>query len=100
MTVGQCAALVAPYYNLALVVIVVIMFLKLFKTHTPENFTKPWYLLFAAICVFILETVLTIIRQTTAFDYPRWINPVFEMIMIGLFIYMLLIQKQHIKENY
>ena len=100
MTLAQCAGIVAPYYNLGLVIIVVILFFKLFKTHTPENFTKPWYLLFGALCLFILETVLTILKHASLIDYPAWINPVLELAMLALFIYMVLIQKDHVKENY
>ena len=100
MALAQCAGLIAPYYNLALVVIIMVLFVKLFRTHTPESFSKPWYLLCAALGLFVVEEVLTVLKFVGVISYPPVINPVFEMAMVALFIYMLLIQKRHIREQY
>jgi hypothetical protein len=97
MSLGQAFAQVAPYYNLAMVIVVVILFVSLFRTKNKNVYVKPWYLLFSAICVFIIETAMTILRSLDIIAFPQWIFGITEMIMIALFIYMVLLQEQYIK---
>ena len=93
-----CLGLVAPYYNLALVVIVILLFIRLFKIDDKNNYTKPWKLLFFAISIFVLEEILTVLKNTGIITIPRIANAFFEMIIISLFIYMLLLQKEYVKK--
>ena len=52
---AECIQNVAPYYNLVLVIIVVLLFLKLFHIKNERLFLAPWRLLFVAILIFIIE---------------------------------------------
>ena len=94
---GICLGAVAPYYNLVLVVIVVLLFIKLLRTPAKKIFVKPWKFLFAALLIYILEEILTVAEGLSSISFPGWIFPMLEMAMIILFTYMLLIQKEHVK---
>ncbi|MBW3004294.1 hypothetical protein KY328_01080 [Candidatus Woesearchaeota archaeon] len=93
------AGLVAPYYNLILVVILFYLFLKLFATPAKNKkvYQKPWTLVFVALVIFIIEEVLTILRTAGLVSIPAHVNGFFEMGIIILFIYALLLQKERIK---
>ena len=96
MTVVEALTIAAPFYNLAFVVIVLILFGKLFTTPTKKKvFLRPWYFVFAAVLIFVLEEVITILRATQFFDITVYINGFFELAIISLFIYTLLILKEH-----
>lgn len=92
---STCLGLVAPYYNLVLVVIVVILFIKLFKTPNKKAYILPWKFLFFSIFVYILEEVITILELTNVITVSKLLYPLFEMIIITLFIYMVLLQKKY-----
>lgn len=86
--------LVAPYYNLVLVGIVLYLFYKLFQTKHSQKSILPWKLLYVALLVFILEEILTILRALKLVNIPAHINGFFELAIILLFIYTLLKQKE------
>jgi heme A synthase len=93
--------MVAPFYNLALVVIVVWLFIVLFRTPSTTSFMKPWYLLFACVCLFILEETITILRAADILTFiPHHTNAFFEFGIITIFIYIVLIQKEYVKTHY
>lgn len=97
MGLGDAFGLVAPYYNLAFVIIVVILFITLLKIKNKQVYTKPWLLLFIAVCIFIVEEIMTVLRGLDMISFPSFIFGVFEMVMISLFIYTVLLQKQFVK---
>lgn len=93
--------LIAPYYNLVLVIILFYLFLKLFST-TAKNkkvFQKPWVLIFVALIIYVVEEVLTVLRTEGLVNIPIHINGFFELGIIIIFIYTLLIQKEKISEK-
>ena len=94
-----CLGKVAPFYSLALVVIVVILFLKLFSMPQKKVYVKPWKLLFAAILVYILEELINILESFYILTPAPIVCPILEMAIIFLFIYMLLLQKEHLKNE-
>lgn len=96
---GECVGIVAPYYNLVLVLILLMMFLKLFNLPNKKLFLLPWKLLFLAVSVYILEEMLTVFKIAGIIDYPRILNGVFEFVIISIFIYLLLIQKDYLKKS-
>ncbi len=96
-TLAYCIGRVAPLYNLVLVIIVIFLFLKLFKTKTKKNLT-PWKYLFAAVLVYVLEEVVTVFDMAGLINAPKLIFPLFEMVIITLFIYVLLSQKENTKK--
>jgi len=99
MTLGLSIAEAAPLYNLGLVVISAFLFVKLFITPVRDKrvYLMPWKLLFFALLVFILEEVITVLRQMEIINIPKHINGFFEIIIICTFIYTLLLQKEHMK---
>ena len=98
MILGESIAMVAPLYNLALAIIVLMMFIKLFRYEERKfAYLKPWKILFAGFILFIVETVMTILRGQGVISFHPAVFPLFEMIVITLFIYMLLLQKQYVK---
>lgn len=96
MSLGTCLSIAAPYYNLAFVVIVMILFTQLFAQRKNKRvYLKPWKFLLAALCIFIVEEILTILKGAGVISYPGTINGFFEMIIISMFIYMVLLQKEN-----
>ncbi len=93
---SEALTLAAPFYNLALVVVMLFLFSKMFTTATKKTFLKPWYAIFAAVIIFIMEEVITILRAAGLIDITLYINGFFELIIISLFIYTLLLQKEHV----
>ena len=98
MSLAQAVAQVAPLYNLGLVVIVIILFIKLFNTPIRDRrvYLMPWKLIFGAFCVYVLEAILTVLRGQSILNIPIHINGFFEVLIIVLFIYALLLQKEHL----
>lgn len=96
---AYCLGNVAPYYNLALVAIVIILFLKLFKTPNKKIDFTPWKFLFAALLVYVLEEIITVMYMAGVINVPRISFPLLETIIITLFIYVLLSQKENIKNG-
>lgn len=96
---GASLEIVAPYYNIVLVIIVLILFAKFFSLKNKNVYMKPWKLLFFVIMVYIIEEFINILQNIYSFEISVLLFPIFEMIMIILFIYMLLLQKEYITKN-
>jgi hypothetical protein len=90
----------APYYNLVFALIALYMFLKLLKTKATSKkvFLLPWKLILIALLVFMVEEIITVLRALGYISIPVHINGFFELMIISLFIYTLLIQKQYLKK--
>jgi len=98
VSLGVAVGIVAPYYNLVFALIAFILFLKLFSYESSKfAFIKPWKILFIGFILFIIETVMTILRGLDIIAFHPAIFAFFEMAIITLFIYMLLLQRQFIK---
>ncbi|MDP7179980.1 MAG: hypothetical protein QF824_01810 [Candidatus Woesearchaeota archaeon] len=96
---GACVGAVAPYYNLVLVLIVVILFIKLFKTPNKKAYILPWKFLFFSILVFIVEEIFTVLDMAGVMSVSKIVFPLLEMVIITSFIYMVLIQKDYVKNK-
>ena len=94
-----CLGLVAPYYNLVLVMIIIPLFIKLFKIKNEKINLQPWKILFIALIVYLVEEILTVLNSVGVTNSPRILTPIFELIIITLFIYMLLLQKEIINKK-
>jgi hypothetical protein len=94
----QSLGLIAPYYNLVFVAIVIVLFIYFFKNTNKKTYLKPWKLLFIAILVYIVEEALTVLNNLHILNVSKLVNPLLEMIIISLFIYMLLLQKEYLKK--
>lgn len=95
---AYCFGKVAPYYNLVLVIVVVVLFVKLFKTPYKKTYLAPWKLLFAAVCVYIVEEIITVLHMSAVVTFPKVTWPLLEMAIITIFIYVLLLQREHVKK--
>ena len=95
MSLGIALGQAAPIYNLGLVVIMFYLFVKLFSIKTKQ-YMFPWKLLFVAVLIFVVEELLTILRAFVDIGIPEQINGFFELSLVVIFIYMLLLQKEHI----
>ena len=93
----ECLGFVAPYYNLVLVAIVIILFIIFLRNPSKKVYLKPWKLLLAALLVFIVEEILTVFNDLDMINISVLIAPLLEMLIIGLFIYMLLLQRDYLK---
>ncbi|MDP7116489.1 MAG: hypothetical protein QF632_06480 [Candidatus Woesearchaeota archaeon] len=104
MALSEALSIIAPYYNLVLVLLVLVIFKKLlsihYNIHHEQTFTKPWKILMIAVLVFVLETIVTILRAAGIVNAPFFLNGIFEIIIIGLFIYMVFLQREHIRAVY
>ena len=102
VAVTDALAVAAPIYNLGFVVIAIILFVVLFKTHPKHKkvYLVPWALIFTALLIFVTEELLTIVRQVGLLNIPAHINGYFELVMISLFIYALLLQKEHVGKHF
>ena len=97
MTLAECLGLVAPYYNLVFVIIVVILFIVFLRNPGKRVYTLPWKLLLLAISTYIVEEILTVLNDAHIISVSNIVAPLLEMIMIGLFIYTLLTQREYLK---
>jgi len=101
LALAICLGRVAPFYNLVLVFIVLILFIKLFSIKNKKVFLKPWKFIFLAVIIYVVEEGLTVLIDVGLVDTKLSVLlfPLMEMVMLVLFIYMLLLQKEHIKQN-
>jgi len=97
MTLGESLGVVAPYYNLVLVLIALVLFFKLFSLRNKKIYLLPWKFLYLAVWIYIIEEVLTVLNFSGLLILPRILNAMFEFGIISLFIYLLLLQKEYLK---
>ncbi len=95
---------VSPYYDLALTLLSFYLFIKLFTIKKPKGikglYLRPWYYIFAGNAVHIFEEGLTVLRNYVWIPFlPPHINGFFELVIISLFIYALLLQKEYINKK-
>ena len=93
---AECLGNIAPFYNLLLVLIALLMFMRLFNLKNKNVYMLPWQLLFLAVVVFIIEEILTVFYISNILMIPRIYNAVFEFVIISIFIYLLLKQKEYL----
>jgi hypothetical protein len=97
--IAECLGIGAQYYNLALVIVVIIMYIILLRLPAGKAFIKPWKYIFASLCIYIIEQILSILNTTGAVTVHPIIFPILEFFIITIFIYTLLTLKEHIKEG-
>lgn len=100
LALTNCLGVVAPYYNLVLVTILVICFIYLLRLPNKRNvYVEPWTYLFYALLIFIVEEMITILNALNIVNISRVLFPFFEMAMICLFIYMCLLEREYLKNE-
>ncbi|MAF35097.1 hypothetical protein CMO91_04600 [Candidatus Woesearchaeota archaeon] len=96
----EAFAQVGPIYNLILVVVVIALFVKLLRAEAYQHvYTKPWKLIFVGVIIFVVESVITVLRNLSATGVGRHINGFFELAIVILFIHALLLQKEDMKQE-
>ncbi len=95
--VSACIGTAAPYYNIVLVLILIPLFIKLLTIKNKKINLKPWKILGIALSIYVVEEILTILNGLGITNSPSILPPVFEFIIITLFIYMLLAQKEDLR---
>ena len=95
---ANCLGRIAPYYNLVLVLIVAVLFIKLFSKQNKKTYLIPWKILFFAVIVYVIEEILTVAAglQIIPASSLILVNPILEMIIITAFIYALLLQRDYL----
>lgn len=101
MSLGASLGQAAPLYNLGMVIIALYLFYHLFTLRVKDRrvYLLPWKLMCAALLIFVLEELLTVLRGLDFVSIPLHINGFFEVLIIGTFIYALLLQKEHVKNS-
>ena len=93
-------AAVGPIYNLVLVIIVIVLFVKLIRAQAYQDvFLTPWKLVFAGVLIFVAESVITVVRNLGGTGITRHINGFFELAIVILFIHALLLQKDYLSKK-
>ena len=91
---------IAPYYNLLFGAIALMMFYKLFTIKKKkEVFITPWYYLYLAILIFMIEEVLAILFGWGIYLVPHFVFGLLEIIMVTSFTYMLFLQREYVKKG-
>jgi hypothetical protein len=97
VSVAEAIATAAPYYNLVFVLVALYLWYHVLKAPTVKGvFLAPWKLILVGVLMFIVETLLTILRAAGVITIGRHINGFFELVIIITFIYALLLQKEYI----
>ena len=101
MSLATSLASTAPLYNLGFVLIAIVLFVRLFRTPIRDKrvYLLPWKLLFVAVLIFVTEEVLTVLRGMQLINIPVHINGFFEVIIITIFIYAMLLQRESMKRR-
>ena len=94
----ECIGVGASYYNLAIAAIVFALFIKMIRMKSRISIL-PWKIIFAGFCIYIIEEVLTVMSKLNFVVLPVVLFPIFEMIIILLFIYALLEQRESLKRG-
>jgi hypothetical protein len=95
---AECLGIGAQYYNLALIVIVLVLYILLLATpNLKRAFLKPWKYIFASLCIYVVEQIISIINTTGIMTVHPLVFPMLEFFIITIFIYALLTMKEHLK---
>jgi hypothetical protein len=99
-TFVPCLGYIAPYYNLVFVAVLVALFIYFFAMPNRHNtYDTNWKLIFWAIMIFIVEEIMTVLGAAGLITFPKILFAFFEMVMISLFLYMCLLQKERVKHG-
>lgn len=95
-----CLGFTAIYYNLAIGLVNALLFIRLFTIPVKKGaYLKPWKILFIAGLVFFVEEILVFMRAMNLADVPLYVDGYFGLIIVALFLYMLLLQKEYMEKT-
>lgn len=96
-TIANCVGVVSIYYNLLIGLILAACFLWLFYIAKKDFYIKPWKVLFLAGIFYMIEEIFIVLRTHNIIYTPVYLDGFFGIIIVSLFIYMLLLQKEYVK---
>ena len=95
-----CLGFTAIYYNFLIGLVNTLLLIRLFTIPVKENiYLKPWKILFIAGLVFLLEEIFVLLRAMNLMKVPLYVDGYFGLIIIALFLYMVLLQKEYIQKT-
>lgn len=98
--IAEAINIASPYYNLAMVAIIVFLFVRLFKTRVASSvYMKPWRVMFWVILVYIVEEITTVLRAAGVISLDVYINGYFELVIVSLVVYLLLLQRDYVTKS-
>lgn len=95
MMAGEYLRMALPYFNLVLVLMVIVFLLRILLIKNKNTYVVPWRFLFFSVSAYVVEEILTIIDMSGIVSIHNLIFPVIEMVIICSFIYMVLLQKKY-----
>jgi hypothetical protein len=93
LTIESFAVNLILIVNLILVIWSFSLFSKMLQTGKNKPGFVSWKLILIGVCIFIVETFLTIFRVNNIWNIPRVVNGLFELAIICIFIYIVLFQR-------
>ena len=90
----EAFSLVSPWYNLAMILVGVYLFSILAKIKSKKIDLNPWKFVFGALGVGLLEEITIVLRSSQIVSIPIHINGFFEIIIISLLLYTLLLKRK------
>ncbi|MBI5066014.1 hypothetical protein HZA97_07290 [Candidatus Woesearchaeota archaeon] len=93
-TLKEAFTLVAPWYNLAMILVGLYLFFVLSKIKNNSINLAPWKFVFAALGVGLIEELTIVLRSSGVISVPIHINGFFEVIIIGLLLYTLFLKRK------
>lgn len=94
---AEAFSLASPWYNLALIIIGLFLFKHLSKIKSKEIDITPWKFVLLALGVGFIEEVILVLRSSGVINIPLHINGFFEIIIISLLLYALLLKRKSLK---
>ena len=67
-------------------------------TMREKEVLLPWKIIFAAVLFFIFQHIITILQELGIYDRPEFLLGFVDLIIVGLFIYTLLLKMEQLKE--
>ncbi len=96
-TLKEAFVLVAPWYNLAMILVGLYLFFILSKIKSNSINLTPWKFVFAALGVGLIEEITIVLRSSGIISVPVHINGFFEVIIICLLLYTLFLKRKILK---
>jgi len=94
--IESCLNTISIYYNIALLIVAVPIFIKLFTIKSKKFYMKPWIFLFIGGAAYLVEEI--IIALSGKMDIRGYVPGIVALIIITSFIYMVLLQKEYIQK--
>lgn len=94
-----CLGFSAIYFNFLIGLINTLVLIRLFTIPTKKGiYLKPWKVLFIIGIIFLVEELFVFLRALGMMSVPLYVDGYFGLIIIALFLYMVMLQREHVKK--